>query len=97
MTGRIVARLCRRCREIVENERTKARIAADLPKDAVADAAQEEADDAIKPTVHAQLYCVPEPRAGSAWITFRETVPLPKSTSISARNSIARVQKYLKT
>jgi len=46
------------CREIVENERTKARIAADLPKDAVADAAQEEADDAIKPTVHAQLYCV---------------------------------------
>merc|ERR1719316_965726 len=35
------------CREIVENERTKARIAADLPTDAVPDAAQEEEDDRI--------------------------------------------------
>jgi hypothetical protein len=39
------------CREIVENERAKQRIAQDLPE-------QDEQTEAIKPTVHAQLYCV---------------------------------------
>jgi hypothetical protein len=42
------------CVEIVENERTKASIAGQLPN-----AEQDDAEeDGIKPTVHAQLYCV---------------------------------------
>jgi len=43
------------CVEIVENERTKASIAGQMPNAAEKDDAEE---DGIKPTVHAQLYCV---------------------------------------
>merc|ERR1719321_2195738 len=42
------------CVEIVENERTKASIAGQLPSEDQDDAEE----DGIKPTVHAQLYCV---------------------------------------
>jgi hypothetical protein len=42
------------CIEIVENERTKAGIASEMPKDTE----EEKEDDAIQPTVHGQLYCV---------------------------------------